>query len=125
MAVNEFGIDVSVESSTDSTKEIDVNVDIAGTENDTVVTMTITKPAAALGTSSAVTTVLTVDKTQSGIDPDIFFADQLDNFEYFERDYIENNPGTVNGTFISYVGGFFDDTTGVSTITTGISTENY
>ena len=66
MAVNEFGIDVSVESSTDSTKEIDVNVDIAGTENDTVVTMTITKPAAALGTSSDVTTVLTVDKTQSG-----------------------------------------------------------
>ena len=125
MAVNEFGIDVSVESSTDSTKEIDVNVDIAGTENDTVVTMTITKPAAALGTSSDVTTVLTVDKTQSGIDPDIFFADQLDNFEYFERDYIENNPGTVGGTLISYVGGFFDDTTGTSTITTGTSTENY
>mgnify|MGYP003138083605 FL=1 len=126
MAVNEFGVDLpDIETSIDSTKEIDIQAQIVEAGENTTLTVTITKPKEALGTSQDVTTILTVDKTQEGVDPDTFFADQLDDFEYFERDYIENNPGTVNGTFISYVGGFFDDTTGVSTITTGISTENY
>ena len=120
MAVNEFGVDITEEASTDSTKEIDIQTEIIEAGENTTVKLTITKPAAALGTSSAVTTVLNIDNTQQGIDPDTFFDEQLDDFEYYERDYIENNPGTVNDTLISYVGGFFDDTTGVSTIGTRI-----
>ena len=126
MAVNEFGVDLpDIETSIDSTKEIDIQSQIVEAGENTTLTVTITKPKEALGTSQDVTTILTVDKTQEGVDPDTFFADQLDDFEYFERDYIENNPGTVGGTLISYVGGFFDDTTGISTITSGTSTENY
>ena len=98
------------------TKEIDIQTEIVEAGENTTVKLTITKPAAALGSGSDITTVLNIDNTQQGIDPDTFFAEQLDDFEYYERDYIENNPGTVNGTLISYVGGFFDDTTGVSTI---------
>ena len=116
MSVNEFGVDVTEVTSTDSTKQIDVKAEIVAAGENTTLKVTITKPEAALGSDSDITTVLNIDKTQQGIDPDTFFAEQLDDFEYYERDYIENNPGTVNGTLISYVGGFFDDTTGVSTI---------
>ena len=116
MAVNEFGVDITEEASTDSTKEIDIQTEVIEAGENTTVKLTITKPAAALGSGSNITTVLNIDNTQQGIDPDTFFAEQLDDFEYYERDYIENNPGTANGTLISYVGGFFDDTTGVSTI---------
>ena len=125
MAVNEFGVDVTKETSTDSTKEIDIQSEIVEAGANTTLKVTITKPAAALGSGSNITTVLNIDNTQQGIDPDTFFADQLDDFEYFERDYIENNPGTVSGVFISYVGGFFDDTTGDSTIQNGTAIENY
>ena len=104
MAVNEFGVDVTKETSTDPTKEIDVSAEIVEAGENTTVKVTITKPKEALGTSQDITTVLNIDNTQQGIDPDTFFADQLDDFEYFERDYIENNPGTVSGVFISYVG---------------------
>ena len=120
MSVNEFGVDVTEVTSTDSTKQIDVKAEIVAAGENTTLKVTITKPAAALGSDSDITTVFNIDKTQQGIDPDTFFAEQLDDFEYYERDYIENNPGTVNGTLISYVGGFFDDTTGVSTIGTRI-----
>ena len=126
MAVNEFGVDLpDVATSTDPTKEITVQAEVVEADENTTVKLTITKPAAALGTDEDITTVLNIDKSQAGIDPDIFFADQLDDFEYFERDYIENNPGTVSGVFISYVGGFFDDTTGDSTIQSGTAIENY
>ena len=128
MAVNEFGVDLpDIETSIDSTKEIDIQAQIVEAGENTTLTVTITKPKEALGTSQDVTTILTVDKTQEGVDPDTFFADQLDDFEYFERDYIENNPGTVNGVFLAYVGGFYDDTVEStnSTISTGVSTENY
>ena len=125
MAVNEFGVDVTEETSTDPTKEINVSAEIVEAGENTTLKVTITKPAAALGSGSNITTVLNIDNTQQGIDPDTFFADQLDDFEYFERDYIENNPGTVSGVFISYVGGFFDDTTGDSTIQNGTAIENY
>ena len=125
MAVNEFGVDVTKETSTDPTKEINVSAEIVEAGENTTLKVTITKPKEAWGSDEDITTVLNIDNTQQGIDPDTFFADQLDDFEYFERDYIENNPGTVSGVFISYVGGFFDDTTGDSTIQNGTAIENY
>ena len=128
MADNEFGVDLpDVATSTDPTKEITVQADVVEAGENTTVKLTITKPKEALGTDEDITTVLNIDNTQEGIDPDTFLADQLDDFEYFERDYIENNPGRVNGVFLAYVGGFYDDTVEStnSTISTGVSTENY
>ena len=111
MADNEFGVDLpDVATSTDPTKEITFQADVVQAGENTTVKLTITKPKEALGTDEDITTVLNIDKSQEGVDPDTFFADQLDDFEYFERDYIENNPGTIDNTITAYVGSFFSDT---------------
>lgn len=109
----EFGITYEIEESTLESQQITVESDFIEAEENTSGTMKITFPD---GTS----TTFFVDRTQSGIDPDVYFGETLDDFEYFERDYIENNPGTVNNVLVSYVGSYYSDTTGESTIGTGL-----
>ena len=53
---------------------------------------------------------LNLDKNQSGIDSDVYFGTQLAKFEYIEKDYIENNPATINNIIIAYVGSYYSDT---------------
>lgn len=35
-------------------------------------------------------------------------AAEVEAFEYAEYDYFENNPGYVNGTYVSFVGVYFN-----------------
>jgi hypothetical protein len=43
-------------------------------------------------------------------DPDVIFADKLEVFQYFEYDYCENNPGTIDNVITAYVGQYYSDT---------------
>ena len=104
----EYGITYEVQEG-----DIGVTSDVVAAGENTTASMTVTF---ANGTS----TTFNINKAQHGIDPDVFFADQLEDFEYFKRDYIENNPGTINNIITSYVGSFYSDTTeGQSTMETG------
>tara|TARA_B110000444_G_C18722776_1_gene539337 strand:- start:303 stop:611 length:309 start_codon:yes stop_codon:yes gene_type:complete len=62
----------------------------------------------------------TVDVTIAGVtlnftrdtygDPDVVFADKLEVFQYFEYNYCENNPGTIDNVITAYVGQYYSDT---------------
>ena len=69
------------------------------------------------GANTTVEAVLT-DNTQSITlnfnnttlgDPDVVFNTETSLFQYFDDDYLENNPSTTN-PIISYVGQYFSDT---------------
>ena len=69
------------------------------------------------GENTTVEAVLT-DNTQSITlnfnnttlgDPDVDFNTETSVFQYFDDDYLENNPSTTN-PIISYVGQYFSDT---------------
>ena len=108
--VTENGITFFRTSDLDSFRTISTT----GVDEDTTVNIAFT------GT----TVSLNFDKTKIK-DPDVDFNTETSVFQYVLDDYLENNPGTVSGVFISYVGGFFDDTTGDSTIQNGTAIENY
>ena len=62
----------------------------------------------------------TVDITIDGVtlnftkdtqgDPDVVFNTETSVFQYVSDDYLENNPGTINGVIQSYVGQYYSDT---------------
>ena len=43
-------------------------------------------------------------------DPDVDFNTETSVFQYFEDDYLENNPGTINNVITSYVGDYWSET---------------
>tara|TARA_B100000424_G_C22885982_1_gene471394 strand:+ start:85 stop:489 length:405 start_codon:yes stop_codon:yes gene_type:complete len=51
---------------------------------------------------------LNFNNTTSG-DPDVVFNTETSLFQYFDDDYLENNPSTTS-PIISYVGQYFSDT---------------
>jgi len=71
----------------------------------------------------------TVDITLEGVtlnftkdtvgDPDVIFNDKISVFQYFEDNYLENNPGTVDDVITSYVGQYYSDTVSNQTTNTG------
>ena len=70
------------------------------------------------GSDTTLTTVMT-DGTQTITlnfnnttlnDPDIDFNTETSVFQYFEDNYLENNPGTIDDVIISYVGDYWSDT---------------
>ena len=73
--------------------------EISGDDVDTI--LNITYPA-----DSGLT--LSFDKTKTK-DPDVDFNTETSVFQYFEDDYLENNPSTTS-PIISYVGHFFSNT---------------
>ena len=69
------------------------------------------------GSDTTIEAVLT-DNTQSATlnfnnttlgDPDVDFNTETSLFQYFDDDYLENNPSTTS-PIISYVGEYFSDT---------------
>ena len=58
-------------------------------------------------TDNTQTATLNFDKTTLG-DPDVDFNTETSVFQYFEDDYLENNPSSTN-PIISYVGQYFSD----------------
>ena len=71
--------------------------------------------------------VVTGKGLHSSVEKAPYVSKDLSILKYSVPDYIENNPGTVNDTLISYVGSYYSDTVEStnSTISTGVSTENY
>ena len=63
----------------------------------------------AVMTDGTQTITLNFNNTTSG-DPDTVFNTETSVFQYFEDDYLENNPGTINNVIISYVGDYWSDT---------------
>ena len=59
-------------------------------------------------TDNTQTATLNFDNTTLG-DPDVVFNTETSVFQYFDDDYLENNPSTTN-PIISYVGQYFSDT---------------
>ena len=54
-------------------------------------------------------TNINFNNTTSG-DPDVVFNTETSVFQYFEDDYLENNPGTINNVITSYVGDYWSET---------------
>lgn len=59
-------------------------------------------------TDNTQTVTLNFNNTTAG-DPDVVFNTETSVFQYFEDDYLENNPSTTS-PIISYVGEYFSDT---------------
>ena len=59
-------------------------------------------------TDNTQTVTLNFNNTTAG-DPDVVFNTETSVFQYFEDDYLENNPSTTS-PIISYVGQYFSDT---------------
>ncbi len=64
--------------------------------------------ATAVMTDGTQNITLNFNNTTSG-DPDTVFNTETSVFQYFEDDYLENNPSTTS-PIISYVGHFFSNT---------------
>ena len=62
-----------------------------------------------LKTAGTQTITLNFDNTKLG-DPDTVFNTETSVFQYFEDNYLENNPGTIDDVIISYVGDYWSDT---------------
>ena len=75
-----------------------VTTTISGSDVDTI--LDVTYPDTDL--------TLSFDKTKIN-DPDIDFNTETSVFQYFDDDYLENNPSTTS-PIISYVGQYFSDT---------------
>ena len=58
-------------------------------------------------TDNTQTVTLNFNNTTAG-DPDVVFNTETSVFQYFEDDYLENNPSSTN-PIISYVGQYFSD----------------
>ena len=65
--------------------------------------------ATAVMTDGTQNITLNFNNTTSG-DPDIVFNTETSVFQYFEDDYLENNPGTINNVITSYVGDYWSET---------------
>ena len=65
--------------------------------------------ATAVMTDGTQNITLNFNNTTSG-DPDTVFNTETSVFQYFEDDYLENNPATIDGIIVSYVGLFYRDT---------------
>ena len=65
--------------------------------------------ATAVMTDGTQTITLNFDNTKLG-DPDTVFNTETSVFQYFEDDYLENNPGTINNVITSYVGDYWSET---------------
>ena len=65
--------------------------------------------ATAVMTDGTQNITLNFNNTTSG-DPDTVFNTETSVFQYFEDDYLENNPGTINNVITSYVGDYWSDT---------------
>ena len=65
--------------------------------------------ATAVMTDGTQNITLNFNNTTSG-DPDTVFNTEVSVFRYFEDDYLENNPGTINNVITSYVGDYWSDT---------------
>ena len=59
-------------------------------------------------TDNTQTVTLNFNNTTLG-DPDVVFNTETSLFQYFDDDYLENNPSTTS-PIISYVGEYFSDT---------------
>ena len=75
-----------------------VTTTISGSDVDTI--LDVTYPDTDL--------TLSFDKTKTK-DPDVDFNTETSVFQYFDDDYLENNPSTTS-PIISYVGQYFSDT---------------
>ena len=75
-----------------------VTTTISGSDVDTI--LDVTYPDTDL--------TLSFDKTKIN-DPDVDFNTETSVFQYFDDDYLENNPSTTS-PIISYVGQYFSDT---------------
>tara|TARA_B100000902_G_scaffold157410_1_gene153621 strand:- start:223 stop:537 length:315 start_codon:yes stop_codon:yes gene_type:complete len=75
-----------------------VTSEISGNDVDTIIS--VTYPDTDL--------TLSFDKTKTN-DPDVDFNTEVSVFQYFDDDYLENNPSTTS-PIISYVGHFFSNT---------------
>jgi len=64
--------------------------------------------ATAVMTDGTQNITLNFNNTTSG-DPDVVFNTETSLFQYFDDDYLENNPSTTS-PIISYVGQYFSDT---------------
>lgn len=65
--------------------------------------------ATAVMTDGTQNITLNFNNTTSG-DPDTVFNTEVSVFRYFEDDYLENNPGTINNVITSYVGDYWSET---------------
>ena len=65
--------------------------------------------ATAVMTDGTQNITLNFNNTTSG-DPDTVFNTETSVFQYFEDNYLENNPGTIDDVIISYVGDYWSDT---------------
>ena len=65
--------------------------------------------ATAVMTDGTQNITLNFNNTTLG-DPDTVFNTEVSVFRYFEDDYLENNPGTINNVITSYVGDYWSDT---------------
>ena len=92
--VTENGITFFRTSDLDSFRTISTT----GVDEDTTVNIAFT------GT----TVSLNFDRTKIK-DPDVDFNTETSVFQYFEDDYLENNPATIDGIIQSYVGLFYRD----------------
>ena len=93
--VTENGITFFRTSDLDSFRTISTT----GVDEDTTVNISFT------GTDVA----LSFDRTKTK-DPDVDFNTETSVFQYFEDDYLENNPGTINNVITSYVGDYWSET---------------
>jgi len=93
--VTENGITFFRTSDLDSFRTISTT----GVDEDTTVNISFT------GTDVA----LSFDRTKTK-DPDVDFNTETSVFQYFEDDYLENNPATIDDIIQSYVGLFYRDT---------------
>ena len=60
-------------------------------------------------TDNTQTVTLNFNNTTLG-DPDTVFNTEVSVLQYFEDDYLENNPGTINNVITSYVGDYWSET---------------
>lgn len=65
--------------------------------------------ATAVMTDGTQNITLNFNNTTTG-DPDVDFNTEVSVFQYFEDDYLEDNPGTINNVITSYVGDYWSDT---------------
>tara|TARA_Y100000994_G_scaffold182908_1_gene151681 strand:- start:193 stop:513 length:321 start_codon:yes stop_codon:yes gene_type:complete len=92
--VTENGITFFRTSDLDSFRTISTT----GVDEDTTVNISFTDTDVSLN----------FDRTKTK-DPDVDFNTETSVFQYFDDDYLENNPSTTS-PIISYVGQFFSDT---------------
>ena len=87
----------------------EVNVDNPGTFTVNADGSNTTVTAVMTDSDGTQNITLNFNNTTTG-DPDVDFNTETSVFQYFEDDYLENNPGTINNVITSYVGDYWSET---------------